>query len=300
MLFGKSVPRDYGRGSKQENGSAAIKPPKRDESRGRDKRDRERKDERGREEKSRGGRRDERRDGREERGRHREHDHEHERSRERERRTDRRERRSRSRDRRNECRRSDRRSDARERSRNRRVRRSISSDWHRRPDCKNKSDVSLSRELRKDLMGKHAFATFSKADFADASRIFWDNGYRTVAAIRDMDSRERDLFLSQTKSNLRGGNVLSDLRIFLKIIGWFEPHGRIRGGLATSFEEIDIDRRMSQWAADNSRISGCLLPDQEMVNFFLRGFREGADGSATFLSIRDNGFPGSPPLATNG
>ena len=52
-------------------------------------------------------------------------------------------------------------------------------------------------------MGKHSFSTFSRADFASAARIFWDNGYRTVAEIRDVDSRGRDLFLSQAKTNFR-------------------------------------------------------------------------------------------------
>ena len=91
ILFGCSVPRGYVRGSRPGAGSASIKPPKRDDSRGRDrrdgredehKRDRERKDERGREERSRGERREERRGGREERGRHRERDHDLERTRE--------------------------------------------------------------------------------------------------------------------------------------------------------------------------------------------------------------------------
>ena len=65
-----------------------------------------------------------------------------------------------------------------------------------------------------------------------------------------MDSRDRDLFSSQAKSNFRGGDLLSDMRLFLEIFGWFGPHWRIRGGLATNFEEIDIDGRMSQWETD--------------------------------------------------
>ena len=68
--------------------------------------------------------------------------------------------------------RSDRRSDDRGRSRNRMGRRSHSSEWARFPECKNKSDSSLSRELAKYLMGRRAFETLSKEDFASAARIF--------------------------------------------------------------------------------------------------------------------------------
>ena len=116
-------------------------------------------------------------------------------------------------------------------------------------------------------MGKHAFAAFSKADFASSARIFWDIGYRTAASIRDRDSGEGDLFLSRAKMNFRGGNLLSDMRLFLEISGWFEPRGRIRGGLSTNFGGIDIDGRMGQWATDLSGIPGILMPDQEMANF---------------------------------
>ena len=42
-------------------------------------------------------------------------------------------------------------------------------------------------------MGKHAFATFHKADFASLGRIFWGDGYRAAASTRDMDAREMDL-----------------------------------------------------------------------------------------------------------
>ena len=52
----------------------------------------------------------------------------------------------------------------------------------------NRSDLSLSRELRKDLMNKHAFGTFSVADFDATARTFWDNGYQSVTSIRDMDA----------------------------------------------------------------------------------------------------------------
>ena len=117
-------------------------------------------------------------------------------------------------------------------------------------------------------MGKRAFESFRKADFASAARIFRDIGYRTVASIRDMDTRERDFLLSHGKSNFRGGDVLSDMRAFQKIPGWFEPHGRIMGGLSTSFGEIDIDSRMSARDSDFSRISGILAPVHEVGNFF--------------------------------
>ena len=69
--------------------------------------------------------------------------------------------------------------------------------------------------------------------------------------------------------------MLSDLRIFLEIFGWFEPHGRIRGGLAPPFEEIDIENRLTHRAADLSRIGGCLTPDQEMANFFSADLEKG-------------------------
>ena len=83
-----------------------------------------------------------------------------------------------------------------------------------------------------------------------------------------MDARERDLFSSQAKSTFRGGGVLSDMRLFLAISGWRAPHVRIRGGLATSFEEIDIESRVGARASDFSRILGILVHGREMDNFF--------------------------------
>ena len=41
---------------------------------------------------------------------------------------------------------------------------------NRRPDV-NRSDRSLSRELRKDLMNKHVFSPFDRSDFAHAARM---------------------------------------------------------------------------------------------------------------------------------
>ena len=43
----------------------------------------------------------------------------------------------------------------------------------------------------KDLMGKHAFTSFQRSEFSFTARIFWQNGYKSVDAIKDMDSRER-------------------------------------------------------------------------------------------------------------
>ena len=98
-------------------------------------------------------------------------------------------------------------------------------------------------ELRKDLADKHAFISFSRTDFFETARTFWHNGYYDISSIRDMDSRERDLFLAQIKKDHRGSNMLADLRLTLKIFAWFEPQTRLREA-GHHFEEIDVDRRM--------------------------------------------------------
>ena len=49
-----------------------------------------------------------------------------------------------------------------------------------------------------------------------------------------------------------------------------------------------------------SRISGTLMPDKEMANPPPVRIGEGADGAANFRAIRDGGFHGSQPLASNG
>ena len=47
-------------------------------------------------------------------------------------------------------------------------------------------------------MNKHAFGTFSVADFDATARTFWDNGYQSVTSIRDMDANQ---LCAQTKAN---------------------------------------------------------------------------------------------------
>ena len=87
-------------------------------------------------------------------------------------------------------------------------------------DGSNRTDGSLSRELRKDFLGKHAFAPFSKTDFYGAGRLFWENGYYSIATIRGVDSRYRDLCLAQAEKGRRGLSILSDLRPTIKIFAW--------------------------------------------------------------------------------
>ena len=123
--------------------------------------------------------------------------------------------------------------------------------------------------LRNDLMGKHAFQPFSSTDFLRTAEIFGHYGYFSLSAIRDMEARERDMFSQQAKRGCNGRNCLSDLRPTLKIFAWFEPHGRIRDAANSNFDEIDIDHRMKSRAADFPQLTNGLVPDQDMVNFFL-------------------------------
>ena len=58
--------------------------------------------------------------------------------------------------------------------------------------------INLARMLRKDLIGKHAFQPFSSTDFLRTAEIFGHYGYFPLAAIRDMDARERDMFCSMS------------------------------------------------------------------------------------------------------
>ena len=117
-------------------------------------------------------------------------------------------------------------------------------------------------------MGKHPFRGFAREEFALTARNFWYNGYLSVDMIRDMDAKERDLFLQEIKRDSRGSRpTLSDMRLTLKIFAWYEPHGRMRTELAP-FTEVCIGERMKKWSVDLSRIATCLEPDQDMVNYF--------------------------------
>ena len=66
-------------------------------------------------------------------------------------------------------------------------------------------------------MGNRASASFSKADFESAARIFRGRGYRAAASNSDVDAIELGLFLSHAKSNFLGGNELADIRRFREI-----------------------------------------------------------------------------------
>ena len=146
------------------------------------------------------------------------------------------------------------------RNRRKRSRPTTSSDTREVPKRNNKSEKSLSRGLRKDLMWGSAFVSFSRSDCALAARIFREHGYRAISPIRDMAPMGRELFTSQFKSDRRGGNIVADLRIIFKISTWLETHGKGKDGSAVVSEGIDIDRRVRTWAADLSGIGPTIAP----------------------------------------
>ena len=138
-----------------------------------------------------------------------------------------------------------------------------------------RSDSALVRMLRKDLMGNRAFHPFSITDFLRAAEIFGHRGYFALAAIRDMDARERDMFLQPANRDYGGRNFLADLRLTLNIFAWFEPHGRMRDAVNANFEGIEIDRRMKSRAVDFSHLANGLVPVQDMVDFALLRSKRG-------------------------
>ena len=99
-----------------------------------------------------------------------------------------------------------------------------------------------------------------------------------MGGIKDMDARERELFLSTAKSAHRDGNrnrsCLADLRLVLRIFAWFEPHGRLRDGTQVA-DEISIDRRMRDWSVSLAGIAGPLQPEQDMTNYFSTELEKG-------------------------
>ena len=148
-------------------------------------------------------------------------------------------------------------------------------------------------------MGKHSFSPFTRSDFSFDARIFWLNGYRTVGAIKDMDPRERDLFLSQVKSDSHSSrNRLADLRLILRIFAWFEPHGRLRDP-HHGVDEIDTNRWMRDWAVSLPGITGILQPEQEMANRFPTELERGRTSRPPYTPYVTvdtlNSFPWMPP-----
>ena len=117
-------------------------------------------------------------------------------------------------------------------------------------------------------MGKRPFAGFTWGDFAQASRIFWNNGYRTVGEVRDMDPVERGLFLQETKREAIGGrSALSDLRLILEIFSRFEPNGLSRVG-NIPLNDVRVGERMEKWAISLPLIGTFVELEQDMVTFF--------------------------------
>ena len=55
-------------------------------------------------------------------------------------------------------------------------------------------------------MGKRPFVGFTRDDFAQTSRIFWDNGYRAADQVRDMDPEERDLPFKKRNTTRAAGD----------------------------------------------------------------------------------------------
>ena len=81
-----------------------------------------------------------------------------------------------------------------------------------------------------------------------------ENGYLFIGDVRDVGGRERGVFLQQAKRDIQnsGRNCLADSIRAINISAWFEPSGRIRDAANTGFGEIDIEHRVSSWAADLS------------------------------------------------
>ena len=82
-----------------------------------------------------------------------------------------------------------------------------------------KYDSRISREARKDLMGKHAFETYPQIVFRSGWLGFWGDGYRASASIREVGTRDRGLFPSLSESNFDGGGFLTNVRLFPKPFG---------------------------------------------------------------------------------
>ena len=117
-------------------------------------------------------------------------------------------------------------------------------------------------------MGRRPFVGFPRCDFAQTSRIFWNNGYRTVGQVRDMGLSGMGRCLHETKRDARGGrSMLSHLPLALKISPRLEPNGRTMAD-NIPFNEVFIGGRMGKWAMDLPRTGSCIEPDQDMVDFF--------------------------------
>ena len=153
-----------------------------------------------------------------------------------------------------------RRSEPRRRARNRTERRPgvKSPGWARLHERRNETPPILSREHRGYLMGKRPFLFFFVKSGVDPPPHpgFRGKWRHVPPPNRDMGAIRRDHFPQQMTQGRRGRTLLSDLKWLLKTPAWFGPHGRLRGGQASNFEEIDIDRRAKRWAPDISRISG--------------------------------------------
>ena len=131
-------------------------------------------------------------------------------------------------------------------------------------------------------MDKRSFLGYSRSGFSRAARLFWPNGYTSVDAASDMDTREREMFLSQVKSvHGRSRNRLSDMRLIFRIFALFDPSGKLRDPARTG-EEIDINRRMRTWSADLSPIIGPLRPEQDIANFFSDELERGRQARPPF------------------
>ena len=117
-------------------------------------------------------------------------------------------------------------------------------------------------------MDNRAFLGFTRSDFAWASRNFRGNGYQSVDAVRDVDTRGREMFLPKVKPcRDRSRNRLSELRLAFRIFAWFGHAGSCAILLAVVTKSILI-------AACGLGRSICRLspaplrPGRDMANFF--------------------------------
>ena len=132
-------------------------------------------------------------------------------------------------------------------------------------DRENRKEMFL-KELRKTTEGRDRFEDFTRNDYRKAVDLFWTAGYYRVESLRQMHDNARTFFVNNLRKMTGGTGVIKDTKLVLDIIEIFQT--RMKNSKDPKIEEIQIPIKMKKWCPALSDLSGVLIPDQDMVNFF--------------------------------
>ena len=151
---------------------------------------------------------------------------------------------------------------------------------HPRKHKKRRSDTTatLTKEMHSSLKGRSRFSHVTREQFSEAAKLFVKFGFSSWKTISKLDDETRKFLRQDLRKD---GRTAKELSLINDIFAHYENDRRsVRSSgkekRETKFEEIVIPQVMKRWNAEFKKLSGYVIPEQDMANVFPKEFAEAA------------------------